>query len=70
MYSCRRLVREVRAPQQGAAARSRRPVSSHALLLCALQPVNRAARLMTAAQGGQVVLDQSLLEEVRRGLRH
>ncbi|KAG2425877.1 hypothetical protein HYH02_014940 [Chlamydomonas schloesseri] len=28
------------------------------------QPVNRAARLMTAAQGGQVVLDQNLLDEV------
>ncbi|KXZ45229.1 hypothetical protein GPECTOR_57g519 [Gonium pectorale] len=28
------------------------------------QPVNRAARLMTAAQGGQVVLDQALLDEV------
>ncbi|GLI69538.1 hypothetical protein VaNZ11_014183 [Volvox africanus] len=28
------------------------------------QPVNRAARLMTAALGGQVVLDQNLLDEV------
>ncbi len=29
------------------------------------QPVNRAARLMSAAHGGQIVCDQALLQEVR-----